>query len=116
MKTKIILITMITLCLVSCIGCRKLVSTEYEKVEVTITDEYHRGTYVTPMKVGSVTTMHTHPAVYKIYFEYNGEEHYINNRDTYEKYKDKIGQTAIGTLEIRTYDNGSVNCSITKLD
>ena len=39
----------------------------------------------------------------------------IKNSDTYNKYKGKIGQTAIGTLEIRTYDDGSTKYNIKSL-
>lgn len=97
-------------------GCAKCISTEYENVEVNIVDEYHRGMYVTPIRAGKVTTMVTHPAVYRITVEYNGVEYTISGSDTYNKYKDMVGQTTTGTLEIRTYDNGSVRYDITSLE
>lgn len=100
----------------SLVGCAKCISTEYENVEVNIVDEYHRGMYTTPMRVGKVTTIQTHPAVYRITVEYNDVEYTISGSDTYNKYKDKVGQTTIGTLEIRTYDDGSVRYDITSLD
>lgn len=97
------------------VGCAKCISTEYENVEVTIVDEYYRGTYITPMRIGKVTTMQTHPAVYRISVEYDSIEYTISSSETYKKYKDKVGQTVIGTLEIRTYDDGSVRYNITEL-
>ena len=97
-------------------GCAKLVNTEYQKVEVIITDKYHRGMYITPIFNGKTTTMITHPAVYRITIKYNGVEYTISGSDTYSKYKDKVGQTAFGTLEISTYDNGTVKYKITSLD
>lgn len=97
-------------------GCAKCISTEYENVEVNIVDEYHRGMYVTPIRAGKVTTMVTHPAVYRITVEYNGVEYTISGSDTYNKYKDMVGQTTTGTLEIRTYDNGFVRYDITSLE
>ena len=100
----------------SLVGCAKCISTEYENVEVNIVDEYHRGMYTTPMRVGKVTTIQTHPAVYRITVEYNDVEYTISGSDTYNKYKDKVGQTTIGTLEIRIYDDGSVRYDITSLD
>ncbi len=96
-------------------GCKKCINTEYENVEVTIVDEYHRGSYSVPMRIGKVTTIQTHPAVYRITVEYNSIEYTISGSDTYNKYKDKVGQTTTGTLEIRTYDDGSVRYSITEL-
>ena len=108
---------MIIACLIfSLVGCAKLVSTKYESVEVNIVDEYHRGMYVTPIIAGKVTTMVTHPAVYEITVEYNGVEYTISGSDTYNKYKEKVGQTTIGTLEIRTYDDGTVRYDITALE
>lgn len=100
----------------SLVGCAKLISTEYENVEVNIVDEYHRGGYVTPIRVGKVTTTVIHPAVYKIMVEYKGIEYTISGSDTYNKYKEKVGQTTTGTLEIRTYDDGSVKYNITALE
>lgn len=96
-------------------GCAKCINTETKTVEVNIVDEYHRGMYVTPMKCGKVTTMITHPAVYRITVEYTGEEYTISGSDTYNKYKDKIGKTANAILEIKTYDDESIRYNITEL-
>ena len=98
------------------VGCAKLINTEYENVEVNIVDEYYRGMYMTPIRAGKETTMVTHPAIYRITVEYNGVEYTLSGSDTYNKYKEKVGQTAIGTLEIRTYDDGSVRYDITSLE
>ena len=100
----------------SLVGCAKLVSTEYKNVEVNIVDEYHRGMYITPVFNGKTTTMITHPAVYRITVEYNGVEYTISGSDTYNKYKEKVGQTVVGTLRIRTYDDGTVKYDITELE
>ena len=100
----------------SLVGCAKLVSTEYENAEVNIVDEYHRGKYITPVFNGKTTTIITHPAVYRITVKYNGVEYTISGSDTYNKYKEKVGQIAIGTLEIRTYDDGTVKYDIIALE
>lgn len=116
MHKLIIVSTMTALCLLFLLtGCKKLVNTEQKTVEVTITDEYYRGSYVTPMRVGKITTMQVHPAVYKIYVTYNGTEYSVSGSDTYYNYKDKIGKTVNGTLEIYTYDDGTVKCDIINL-
>ena len=72
--------------------------------------------YMTPVFNGKTTTMITHPAVYRITVEYNGVEYTISGSDTYNKYKEKVGKTTIGTLEIRTYDDGTVKYDIIALE
>ena len=114
-RKNIIIMTIVCL-MFSLVGCAKLVSTECENVEVNIVDEYHRGMYVTPVFNGKTTTMITHPAVYRITVEYNGVEYTISGSDIYNKYKEKVGQIAIGTLQIRTYDDGTVKYDITALE
>ena len=116
MKKRILVFLMFMIMILSLVGCAKLVSTEYENVEVNIVDEYHKGMYTTPVFNGKTTMMVTHPAVYRIIVEYNGVEYTISGSDTYNKYKEKVGQIAIGTLEIRTYDDGTVKYDITELE
>lgn len=104
------------LCLLSLVGCAKCISTEYQTVEVKVVDEYHRGMYVTPMRVGKVTTMQTHPEVNRITVEYNGVEYSISGKETYKKYSERIGEYVNGTLEVRTYDDGTVRYDISSLE
>ena len=112
---KILSIMMIICLIITLTGCAKLVSTEYENVEVNVVDIYHKAMWLQPMRCGKVTTFITHPARYETIIEYEGIEYTIDDRDTYDRYKDKIGQTAIGTLEILTYDDGTVKYNITEL-
>lgn len=107
---------LVMVCLVfSLVGCAKLVNTEYQEVEVKIVDSYHRGMWMQPVRAGKVTTYITHSAVYKITVEYNGVEYSVSGSDTYRKYKGRIGSMTTGTLEINTYDDGTVKYDITKL-
>ena len=96
-------------------GCAKCVSTEYETVQVEIVDQHHRGSYRVPMKVGKVTTMRTVPASYSITVTYDGVEYTISGYDTWHEYKDLIGETVPATLEIRTYDDGTMKLDIIAL-
>jgi hypothetical protein len=106
----------IIVCLViSLVGCAKLVSTEYKNVEVCVVDTHYSGAWVQPIRAGKVTTYVTHPAEYEVTIEYNGTHYIIDDENTYNKYKDKVGQTTIGTLEIRTYDNNTVKYNIIEL-
>lgn len=112
---KRILIT-IALCLALLLsGCAKLVSTEYETVEVTIIDKYHRDMYITYLKAGNTNITQIHPAEYYIGVEYDNVRYVISGSDTYNQYKDKVGEKTTGTLEIRTYDNDTVRYAIKEL-
>lgn len=101
--------------ILSLVGCRKLINTEYKTVEVTITDKYYRSMWLQPITTGKVTTFITHPAVHNITVKYNDIEYTIDDDDTYNKYKDKIGQIATGILEINTYDDNSIQYDIVEI-
>ena len=96
-------------------GCAKVINTEQKQVEVTVVDSYYHGSYMTPVRAGKVTTFIHHPATYKIYVDYNGVQYALCKSDVYYLYKDKIGQKAIGTLEVKYYDNGNIKQNIIAL-
>lgn len=110
--TKIKIMLLSVLCILTLAGCAKCVNTEYKEVEVLIIDEYHSYMWMQPIKCGSSTTYITHPANYDITVEYSGNEYTIDNEDIYNQFKDKLGKNAIGVLEIKTYDDGSVRKNI----
>jgi hypothetical protein len=115
-KVQKFLNVIVILCLIFALtGCAKLVNTEYSDVEVTVVDSYHRGMYLQPVYTGKSFTYITHPATYRITVEYDNLEFDIDGSETYYKYEDKIGETAIGVLETRTYDDGMVKYDITEL-
>lgn len=96
-------------------GCGKLTSTKYKEVEVTIVGEYYQAEYNELLYEEKTFVRRTVPAIYEIIVKYDGIEYLIDNKDTYDKYKDSIGQTTIGTLEIQTYDDGMVRMGIKEL-
>lgn len=116
LKNRIFTLLLLLVMIFSLVGCAKCISTEYESVEVVIVDKYHRGMWMQPIRAGKVTTFITHPAVWRITVEYNGVKYYVNGNDTYNKYKDKIGQTTIGELEIKIYDDDTVKYNIVSLE
>lgn len=116
LKDRILILLLLLFLIFNFIGCAKCISTEYESVEVTIMDKYHRGSYMTPVRAGKVTTFVTHPAVWRIIVDYNGVNYSISGRETYDKYKDKIGQIIIGEVMIKTYDDGTVKYDIVSLE
>lgn len=108
------LIYIIVLCL-TIPFCKKLISTEKEDVEVMIVDGCYREEYFTPIWTGKSMVMQVCPAIYEITVEYDGIKYEIDGSETYNAYSDKVGETVIGTLEIRTYDDGSVRKNIVDL-
>jgi hypothetical protein len=100
----------------SLVGCDTYANTEYKNVEVTVVGEYYSAMWMQPVLVGEITTFITYPERYEIIVEYNGTKYTIDNIDTYGKYKDKIGQIAIGELEIKTYYDGAVRHDIISLE
>ena len=94
----IIIIASLLVILYTFTGCSELVSKEETVVDVKIIDTYKRASYTTPLKVGKVTSIITHPAVYKVYVDYDGTKFTLTGKDVYEKYENKVGQTVKGTL------------------
>lgn len=115
MRKIITTIALIFIMMFTLVGCREVVNVETQEVEVHIIDEYHRGTYMTPVYNGKTTIMVTHPAVYKITVEYEGVEFVLSGRDIYNEYSDKVGETTMGTLKITTFDDDSIDWDIIEL-
>lgn len=116
LKNRMFALLLLVMLIFSLVGCAKCISTEYESVEVVIVDKYRRGMWMQPIRAGKVTTHIVHPAIWRITVEYNGGEYTVSGQDTYDKYEDKIGQNTIGKLEIKTYDNGTVEYDIVSLE
>nr|DAH39160.1 MAG TPA: peptidylprolyl isomerase [Caudoviricetes sp.] len=116
MKRKPSVILALVLMIFYLSGCAKCIDTQCSTVDVKIVDEYYQSMYITPIRCGKTTTMITHPAVYEITVEYNGVDYVICGSDTYEKYSDKIGDVASGTLETKSYDDGTVRYNIKELN
>ena len=94
-----------------------LINTEFTKVSVSITDAYSRGVRTT--LIPAANNMYipiTRPPIYKIYVNYENTEYIVYGEKVYKEYKNKIGKTVIGTLEIRTYKNGKKIYDIVDLE
>lgn len=99
-------------------GCAQCINTETETVSVTVVDSYYCSSYIT-MQYNPATKTSipiTYPAVYKIMVEYENTRYTVTGQKTYEVYAEKIGETTNGTLETKTYDNGTVKHRITELE
>ena len=97
-------------------GCADLISTETQKVDVLITYEDYSGAWLQPVWTGKVFTYIPHPAQYEITVKYDGIEYTLDNETYYNAYKDRVGDTITGTLEIKTYDDGTVKYDIIALE
>ena len=97
-------------------GCANLINTETKKVDVLITYEDYSEAWLQPMWIGKMFTYISHPAQYEITIKYNGIEYTFDNEIYYNAYKDRVGDTITGTLEIKTYDNGTVKYDIIALE
>lgn len=118
MSKKFLMVLVMVTMIFSLAGCSKCISVEHENVEVTIVDEYHKPA-TTVMEYNVIYKMpmsKTVPATYKITVEYNGAEYVLTDSDTYNLYKNKVGQVVTGTLEIRSYDDGSIKYNIISLE
>lgn len=112
---RILIAVLLLVMVISMMGCTKLVETKCETVDVKIVDQHYTGAWTQPIIVGKVISTIHHPATYGITVEYNGVEYYIGGFETYHTYKDRIGETVQGTLEIKLFDDGSTRYDIIAL-
>lgn len=112
----IVLAFLLLIATLSFAGCKECIGIERVDVKVVVVDAYHRAAYVTPVRCGKSTMFVSHPAVYKITVRYNGTKYVIPGRETYQKYKNKIGKTVTGQLEIATYDDGTTTERVISLE
>lgn len=105
---KIISITLIAVLLICCTGCSELINIETKEVDAVITDVYYKSAWVQPISTGKTMIMVTHPAQYKVTFEYEDVSLTVNNKKLYDFCKDNIGATAKCNLIIGYYDDGTV--------
>lgn len=92
MKNKIMCFCIIMIMMINMVGCDKIKTKEIQSIEVNVEEVYHSNAYSTPMIVNNVIMMASHPATYKVYFEYNGYEFHVNKKEVYDycKNKDKV--------------------------
>lgn len=104
------LVAVLICCLL--IGCAKLIRTEHEIVPVEIVDAYWHMAYMTPVRIGEITLVQYHPATYQVTVEYGGVQYVISGCDIWEQYKGMVSFIVPASLEINTYDDGTVKHSI----
>ena len=104
-----IILMFATLLLFSLGGCKKVTGTYELRVNAIVEDTYHEEAWTQFQYHSStkrVSTIH-HPEHNKVLIIYNGESFVLDNKDTYEYCKDKIGQSVPCILEVKEYNDGS---------
>ena len=113
-KWSLAIIMMIVTLLFSLAGCKKVTNTYELRADAIIEDTYHKNAwtqfhYFASTK--SMTTIH-HPERNEVSIRYNGRIYTLDNENTYEYCKDKIGQSVPCILEVKEYNDGSLKQEI----
>ena len=95
-------------------GC-EVMDTYTREVEVVITHTEYKSGYVTPVRIGKVNTVMSHPSHHYVHVMYNDTQFVIDDMETYDIYKDSVGKTVTGILEITQYKNGKIKRDIQSL-
>lgn len=90
---------------------------EYKEVEVSVVDKYYKAEHTSVIYNAAAKALMTvkEPAIYKITVKYDNKEYVLEGKSIYNKYHNRIGDTVIGTLEIRTYKHGGIEYNIVDL-
>ena len=115
MAKKIMMMFVIAIVVVCMTGCSKVVNKETYDAPVRIVDTDYDPSYITPMKVGKVTSFITHPADYDVTVEYGGQEYNIDGKEYYDFAKEKIGSSVQATIVKTKYDDGTTKFEVTGL-
>ena len=113
-KWGLAIIFMVATLLFSLGGCKKVTSTYELRVDAIVEDTYHKNAWTQfhySASTKSMTTIH-HPERNEVSIRYNGEVFTLDNKNTYEYCKDKIGQSVPCILEVKEYNDGSLKQEI----
>ena len=116
MNTKwgLAIILMVATLLFSLSSCKKVTDTYELRVNAVVENTYHKESWTElqyNLSTKSMSTIH-HPERNKVLIRYNGEVYTLNNENTYEYCKDKIGQSVPCILEVKEYNDGSLKQEI----
>ena len=113
-KWGLAIIFMVATLLFSLGGCKKVTSTYELRVNAIVEDTYHKKAWTQfqyHVSTKSMTTIR-HPERNQVSIRYNGEVFTLDNKNTYEYCKDKIGQSVPCILEVKEYNDGSLKQEI----
>ena len=108
-KWGLAIILMVATLLFSLGGCKKVTDTYELRVGAVVEDTYHKESWTELQYHSSTKSMSTihHPEHHRVLIRYNNESFVLDNKNTYEYCKDKIGQSVPCILEVKEYDDGS---------
>lgn len=109
---KLVGIVLVCFCLSGCVKCINIEEFT-DQVEIIYADYRPRRTQMT--YINKHAGIRIIPAKHEIVVEYNGSSFYFNDVDTYDKYKDMIGQRVDATIEKKTFEDGRVTFSVLSL-
>ena len=109
MKLLILILTLILLLLPYLIGCAKLINTETQEVDATVTDVYYKKKWGQMICSGKSIVPIIHRAQYKVTLTYENVTLTVDDEEFYDTYKDSIGTTVKCVLITKYYDDGSIS-------
>ena len=109
---KIISMALIAVILLCFVGCAKLINTETQEVDATVTDVHYRCAWTQMVWSGKVMIPIIHPAEYKVTFTYQNVTLTVNDKNLYDSYKDNIGTIVKCDLITKYYDNGNIHLAL----
>ena len=113
-KVSMIIIGLLVATLLS--GCRELTERTYITDYVTVTDSHHNGSRLEPYFVGGHTYSRSIPETNIVRVSYKDIEYKIDNKDYYEKCKDKIGEKVKALIRVDKYNDGTVKYIIESIE
>lgn len=118
MIKKIFLVAIISLSLLLILlfsGCFKPIQVEHKQIDVLIIDSYIEKEWHQPIVSGKIITTIYHPPRYIITVQNNNKKYSLNDKYTYNNFKDKVGDTVLGTFKIKKYKGGKVKYELISL-
>lgn len=116
MRTKICLLLLVVALLLTGCHIAKEVSREVELVDAIVTSVDYDPPRNQPMMVGKVMTIHRIPADYDVFVEYEGLTLTIDDKNLYEMYENRVGDTIQVKKVTIYYDNGDMRQRLERSD
>ena len=113
-KVSMIIIGLLVATLLS--GCRELTERTHITDYVTVTDVQHNSSRLEPYFVGGRTYLRSIPETNIVCVSYKDMEDKFDNKDYYEKCKDKIGEKVKASMRVDKYDDDTVKYIIESIE